>query len=50
MMHLSREQAGAFYAVHKERLFYNDLVDFTPRVRSWSRCSRAKMRLPETAN
>jgi len=28
MMHLSREQAGEFYAVHKERPFYNDLVDF----------------------
>lgn len=28
MMHLSREQAGAFYAVHKERPFYNELVDF----------------------
>ncbi len=28
MMHLSREQAGEFYAVHKERPFYNDLVAF----------------------
>jgi nucleoside-diphosphate kinase len=28
MVHLSREQAGEFYAVHKERPFYNDLVDF----------------------
>lgn len=28
MMHLSRDQAGAFYAVHKERPFYNDLVEF----------------------
>ncbi len=28
MMHLSREQAGAFYAVHKERPFYQDLVEF----------------------
>ena len=28
MLHLSREQAGDFYAVHKERPFYNDLVDF----------------------
>ncbi len=25
---LSEEQAKAFYAVHKERPFYNDLVDF----------------------
>lgn len=28
MMHLSQEQAGEFYAVHKERPFYNDLVSF----------------------
>lgn len=28
MMHLSKEQAGGFYAVHKERPFYNDLVAF----------------------
>ncbi|RIK94680.1 MAG: nucleoside-diphosphate kinase [Burkholderiales bacterium] len=28
MMHLSREQAGGFYAVHKERPFYADLVSF----------------------
>lgn len=28
MMHLTREQAGAFYAVHKERPFYGSLVDF----------------------
>lgn len=25
---LTKENAGAFYAVHKERPFYNDLVDF----------------------
>lgn len=28
MMQLSDEQAGGFYAVHKERPFYNDLVAF----------------------
>jgi nucleoside-diphosphate kinase len=28
MVHLSRERAGGFYAVHKKRPFYNDLVDF----------------------
>lgn len=28
MMHLSEEQAGGFYAVHKERPFYNDLVAY----------------------
>lgn len=28
MLHLSREQAEGFYAVHKERPFFNDLMDF----------------------
>ena len=28
MIHLSQAQAQAFYAVHKERPFFNDLVDF----------------------
>ena len=28
MEHLSQEKAGAFYAVHKERPFYDDLVEF----------------------
>ena len=28
MLHLSKEQAGEFYAVHKERPFYNDLIEF----------------------
>jgi len=28
MMQLTTEQAGEFYAVHKERPFYNDLVSF----------------------
>ncbi len=28
MMHLSREKAEGFYAVHSERPFFNDLVDF----------------------
>ncbi|MFT5258516.1 MAG: nucleoside-diphosphate kinase [Saprospiraceae bacterium] len=28
MLHLSSEQAGGFYAVHKERPFYNDLVSY----------------------
>ncbi len=28
MVHLSREQAERFYAVHQERPFYNDLVSF----------------------
>lgn len=28
MLHLSQRDAGAFYAVHSERPFYNDLVEF----------------------
>lgn len=28
MQHLSREQAEGFYAEHKERPFFNDLVEF----------------------
>jgi len=28
MMHLSREKAEGFYAVHRERPFFNDLVEF----------------------
>jgi nucleoside-diphosphate kinase len=28
MTHLSREQAEGFYAVHRERPFFNDLVSF----------------------
>ncbi len=28
MKHLSKEDAGGFYAVHKERPFFNDLVEF----------------------
>ena len=28
LQHLSREEAEGFYAVHKERPFFNDLVDF----------------------
>ncbi len=28
MLHLSKEQAEGFYAVHKDRPFFNDLVSF----------------------
>ncbi len=28
MMHLSKEQAQGFYAVHKERPFFDDLVNY----------------------
>ena len=28
VMHLTRQQAGEFYAVHRERPFYRELVEF----------------------
>ncbi|MEO7712700.1 MAG: nucleoside-diphosphate kinase [Gemmatimonadaceae bacterium] len=28
VMHLTKQQAGEFYAVHRERPFYGELVDF----------------------
>src|SRR6478672_11384356 len=31
MTHLSKEKAGEFYAVHKERPFYGELVEFMSR-------------------
>ncbi len=31
MLHLSTEKAGEFYAVHKERPFYGELVEFMSR-------------------
>ena len=31
MIHLSKEKAGEFYAVHKERPFYGELVEFMSR-------------------
>ncbi|MFU8806347.1 MAG: nucleoside-diphosphate kinase [Bradymonadaceae bacterium] len=31
MQHLSRQEAEGFYAVHRERPFYNDLVTFMTR-------------------
>jgi len=35
MMHLSEAQARAFYAVHKERPFYNDLVAYMTSGPVW---------------
>ena len=32
MMHLSKDQAQQFYAIHKERPFFNDLVRFMTSV------------------
>jgi nucleoside-diphosphate kinase len=31
MIHLSKEKAGAFYEVHKDRPFYGELVEFMSR-------------------
>ena len=31
MTHLSKEKAGLFYEIHKERPFYKDLVEFMSR-------------------
>lgn len=31
MLHLSSEKAGEFYAIHKERPFYGELVEFMSR-------------------
>ncbi|MEP6595378.1 MAG: nucleoside-diphosphate kinase [Ginsengibacter sp.] len=31
MTHLSKEKAGSFYEVHKERSFYSELVEFMSR-------------------
>jgi nucleoside-diphosphate kinase len=35
MMHLTKAQARAFYAVHKERPFYNDLVAYMTSGPVW---------------
>ena len=32
MKHLTKDEAGGFYEVHKERPFYNDLVSFMTSV------------------
>ena len=40
-IHMTREQAEGFYAVHKERPFYNDLCSFmTSAMRAGSPISR----------
>jgi nucleoside-diphosphate kinase len=28
MLHLTRDQAGDFYAIHRDKPFYNDLLDY----------------------
>ena len=34
-LQLTKEQAQEFYAIHKERPFYNDLVDFKKGRSQW---------------
>ena len=36
MLHLTTDQARAFYAVHKERPFYNDLVTYMTSGPVWA--------------
>jgi len=35
MLQLDDESAGGFYAEHKERPFYKDLIEFMTSDRSW---------------
>jgi nucleoside-diphosphate kinase len=51
LLSLTREQAGAFYAVHKERPFYGELVDFMtsgPVIPMVLEAENAVVRLRET--
>jgi nucleoside-diphosphate kinase len=36
MLHMSSREAGAFYAVHKERPFYGELVDYMSSGPIWA--------------
>jgi len=45
MVQMSRTQAEDFYAVHRERPFFKDLVDFIFLVRGWCRHWEGEMRL-----
>ena len=46
---MTREQAETFYAVHKARPFFGELVDFMTSVRSWCRCWKARAPCSNTA-
>jgi nucleoside-diphosphate kinase len=41
MLHLSRPQAEGFYAVHRERPFFSELVEFMTRGRVVVMCLQA---------
>ena len=50
MMHLSRAEAEGFYAVHRERPFFKDLVEFHDlRPGDGAGAGRRKRDLPRTA-
>jgi nucleoside-diphosphate kinase len=49
MLHLSKQQAGEFYAVHKERPFYNDLIEFMTSGPVMVQVLEGKMPLIKTA-
>ena len=42
---LTEAEAKAFYAVHEQRPFYNDLVAFRHQARWFCKCWRVKMLL-----
>jgi nucleoside-diphosphate kinase len=50
MMHLSRDEAEGFYAVHRERPFFKDLVRFHDlRPGAWCRCCEGENAIRRTA-
>jgi len=44
MIHMSQEQAGKLYAVHKEKPFFGELVAFIRSAPSWSWLSKVRAR------
>ena len=46
---MSRREAEGFYAVHKDRPFFGELVEFMSSARPSSRCWKARTRSPRTA-
>src|SRR4051794_9902982 len=45
---MSREQAEGFYAVHRERPFFNDLLAFMPSARVVGRVREGEKAVPRT--
>ena len=50
MLHMSKRQAQGFYAVHRERPFFDSLTDFMSSGRRWSWCWRGKTSSRKTAS